>query len=177
VSRRGDPCVRAVDVVVSFLERDLTAPAPAPAHPDLELRRESAELAPAMAAAMYRAVGAPWHWVDRLPWTEANWRDAIDTPDTELWIASVGGIDAGYFELHANAAAVELKYFGLRAEFIGHKLGGPLLDAAITRATALGRTRMTVNTCTLDHPAALRMYQRHGFQVVRVEHQRRTVDS
>ena len=175
MSRGGDAGVRPVDVVVTFLERGLHKGPPKPS--SLDLRREPADSAPAIAAAMYRAVGAPWQWVDRLPWTEADWRNAINPADTEVWVVRVDTVDAGYFELHAEATAVELKYFGLLPEFTGRKLGGLLLDAAIYRAASLGRARMTVNTCTLDHPAALGMYQRHGFEILRQEHQRRMVDS
>jgi hypothetical protein len=36
-------------------------------------------------------------------------------------------------------------------------------------AFAHGVSEVTINTCTLDHPAALPMYQRFGFQPVRRE--------
>jgi GNAT superfamily N-acetyltransferase len=87
----------------------------------------------------------------------------------------VGGTVAGYFELHVESDAVELKYFGLVPEFTGRGIGGALLDAAIERARALDRSRMTVNTCTLDHPAALPNYRRHGFRDVRTDIQRRNI--
>ena len=84
------------------------------------------------------------------------------------------GAIAGYFELVRRADArgaveVELLYFGLVAEAQGRGLGRRLLERAIAEAWALGAERMVLNTCTLDHPAALPNYLARGFRVVRDE--------
>jgi GNAT superfamily N-acetyltransferase len=47
--------------------------------------------------------------------------------------------------------------------FIGHGLGGALLGRAVDDAWQRGARRLWVHTCTLDHPRALRLYQRTGF--------------
>ena len=124
---------------------------------------------------MYRAVGGPWHWTDRLPWTDTDWDLAINRPDVELWVARVDGEAAGYFELQVEDDAVELKYFGLMPEFTGRRIGGALLSASIERARAIGKPRLTVNTCTLDHPGALPNYLKRGFKILRTETQRRII--
>jgi GNAT superfamily N-acetyltransferase len=49
----------------------------------------------------------------------------------------------------------------------GEGLGGHLLTCAIERAWEAGADRVLVNTCTLDHPAALPNYLARGFEVVR----------
>lgn len=177
--RDGDPGVTAVvDVVVTYLELDMATDATAwHAVPLPDLRREPPDSAPTMAAVMYRAVGGPWHWTDRLTWTESEWNEAVNRPDVELWIARIGGDVAGYFELHVEARGVELKYFGLMPEFTGRRIGGAFLAAAIDRARQLGKARMTVNTCTLDHPAALPNYLKRGFTVVKTEPSHRTVSA
>ena len=55
-------------------------------------------------------------------------------------------------------------------------LGRFLLGTAIHTAwEAPGTERVTVNTCTLDHPRALGLYQRMGFVPVRREERRRTL--
>ena len=173
--------MKTVAVVVTYLELDVGArlalPGPLPAAPagELQLERIAPPAVADVAATMYRAVGGPWHWTDRLPWTGEEWRRAVDQDAVELWVACVAGDTAGYFELHVADDAVELKYIGLLPEFTGRRIGGTLLSAAIDRARCLGRPRMTVNTCTLDHPAALPNYLKRGFTVVKTEAQRRTV--
>ena len=61
----------------------------------------------------------------------------------------------------------DLAYFGLVPEAVGTGLGSWLLKTAILTAWARpGTQRLTVNTCTLDHPRALAQYQRMGFTPV-----------
>jgi hypothetical protein len=51
---------------------------------------------------------------------------------------------------------------------VGTGLGGPLLKTAVAKGWAGdGVSRMTVNTCTLDHPRALPLYRKTGFRPVR----------
>jgi ribosomal protein S18 acetylase RimI-like enzyme len=169
----------AANVVVTYLE--LRAPAGrsaatrhATAAP-FTLHRERPPGAAGVAAALYSRVGGPWHWTDRLPWTEADWQWAIHRNDTELWVARIDDAIVGYFELQLDGDAVELRYFGLVPEFMGRGLGRSLLSAAIERAWALGKDRLTVNTCTLDHPAALANYLKRGFTVLRTATRRQEV--
>lgn len=161
------------NVLVTYLELRASAnPSAAPRHATavpFTLQRERAPAAAGVAAALYAQVGARWHWTDRLPWTGAEWQRAIHRDDVELWVARINDANAGYFELQVDGDAVELRYFGLVPEFTGRGLGARLLSAAIERAWALGKDRMTVNTCTLDHPAALANYLKRGFTVLRTE--------
>lgn len=157
-------------VVVTYLERGCEASELAKlSPPPFVLRREQAPSAANVALALYVRVGGPWQWTDRLPWTEEQWTSAIHRDDVELWVAWIGEEVVGYFELHVEQDGVELKYFGLLPEHTGRRLGGALLMAAVDRASAIGKNRMTVNTCTLDHPAALGNYIKHGFRVLRTE--------
>ena len=186
--RGGAAGVTTVDVVVTYLELDLvpaqpSAPVLEHAAPSgraqrtapLKIDRVPRADAPGVAALMYRAVGGPWHWTDRLGWSDAEWTAAVDREDVEVWAVRVDHEIAGYFELDVEADAVELKYFGLMPEFTGRRIGGALLSAAVARAGAIGKARMTVNTCTLDHPSALPNYLKHGFVVSRTETQRRSI--
>ena len=165
-----------VDVVVTYLQLDLVG-APVGAQPSAPLRIDHVPRAAAadVAATMYRAVGGPWHWTDRLGWSDAQWAAAVNRDEVEVWAARMDDEIAGYFELELEADAIELKYFGLMPEFTGRGIGGALLGAAINRARALGWATMTVNTCTLDHPSALPNYLKHGFIVSRTETQRRSI--
>ncbi|MEM9031109.1 MAG: GNAT family N-acetyltransferase, partial [Pseudomonadota bacterium] len=71
----------------------------------------------------------------------------------------------------------DLAYFGLVPSAVGRGLGTYLLRTAILTAWSRdGLEKLTVNTCTLDHPRALQHYQRNGFTPVRREDHTRTLD-
>jgi GNAT superfamily N-acetyltransferase len=119
---------------------------------------------------LYTEVGRTYHWVDRLGWTDDEIRAYLNDPAVSLWLMTVGGAPAGYFELRRDAdGAIEIAYFGLLDEFTGRGLGGHLLTAAVEAAWNLGTPRIWLHTNTLDHPAALPNYLARGFTVFRVE--------
>jgi ribosomal protein S18 acetylase RimI-like enzyme len=124
---------------------------------------------PALNRFLYVAVGQSWAWNDRLEWDAARWREHVDRPELETWVAYVRGTPAGYFELEMQGDDVEIVYFGLLPEFIGLGLGGTLLTAAIERAFGVGAARAWVHTCSLDHPQALGNYLARGMRVYRTE--------
>jgi GNAT superfamily N-acetyltransferase len=113
---------------------------------------------------LYVEVGRPWYWIDRLKWSEAQFRDWLAGPST-IWLLSVGGAPGGFFELRRHDdGSVEIAYFGLMPELVGRGLGTYLLQRAIEEAWASKPTRVWLHTCTLDHPAALPTYLKHGFR-------------
>ena len=64
----------------------------------------------------------------------------------------------------AKAESCELAYFGLTEAASGLGLGRWLLRTALARAWERpGMRKISVETCTLDHPAALALYQQAGF--------------
>ncbi len=135
--------------------------------PELEIRRAGLP-SPELSRYLYTAVGGPWHWTDRLSWSWDDWLRHLDPARTETWLALVSGTPVGYFELVRHEdGAVDIAQFGLLPAFLGNGWGGPLLTRAVRRAWELGATRVTVNTCSLDAPAALSNYQRRGFRLVR----------
>jgi GNAT superfamily N-acetyltransferase len=87
----------------------------------------------------------------------------------EIWLLTVAGTPAGYFELHRTAHEVEICYFGLLPEFIGQRLGPALLTVAVREAWASEPERVWLHTCSLDHPSAVRNYERVGFVPYRQE--------
>jgi len=129
---------------------------------------------PAVLARFYREVGAPYYWVDRLGWTDAQWSEELTREGTELWIMRVDGADAGFFELLLPRPGVrEIHYFGLLPGFEGQGLGAHLLTHAVERGWDAGADTVILNTCTLDHPRALPNYLARGFEIVRTHtHQR-----
>jgi RimJ/RimL family protein N-acetyltransferase len=135
-----------------------------PPAPGLEVRQ--AEIpSPELARFLYMAVGGPWYWLDRRDWDRERWRTRLEQPGVETWVAYLRGTPAGYAELAHADATVELAYFGLLPDFIGRGLGPRVLHAVTARAWALGPERVTVDTCSLDGPAALRTYERAGFEI------------
>ena len=118
---------------------------------------------------LYREVGRPWHWLDRWDWSDARVAEHLTSGGIEIWLLTVGGTPAGWFELHRTAHEVEIGYFGLLPEFIGRRLGPALLTVAAREAWTSGPDRVWLHTCSLDHPSALRNYQRVGFVPYREE--------
>ena len=85
-----------------------------------------------------------------------------------LYTLYAKGEPAGFFELDARGwPDVNLSYFGLMPNAIGHGTGYAFLRAAVDEVWRLGAEGMTVNTCTADHPRALPNYLRVGFSIVR----------
>ncbi|MDB4916706.1 MAG: GCN5-related N-acetyltransferase [Gemmatimonadetes bacterium] len=120
--------------------------------------------------ALYTAVGGPWHWRDRLAWTDEQLDAYIALRGIFIWVLKVSGREAGYFELQQHSREhVEIVYFGLEPSFMGRGLGGWMLTRAAQEAFALGASRITLHTCTLDSAPALPNYLARGFSVVREE--------
>jgi len=118
---------------------------------------------------LYAEVGRAYRWVDRLPWTDEDIRRHLADPMVSLWLLTMRGAPAGYFELKTTPDAVEIAYFGLLPEFIGRGLGKHLLTEAVERAWALGPRRVWLHTCSLDDRAALPNYLSRGFRPFREE--------
>jgi GNAT superfamily N-acetyltransferase len=117
---------------------------------------------------LYIAVGAPWKWYMRLHWSYLQWQKFMARPEIEIWVGYQGATPIGYFELAKRpAATVEMSYFGLMPESIGNGLGGPFLEDALLKARDLGGHRISLHTCSMDHPNALSNYLSRGFRIVR----------
>ncbi len=120
---------------------------------------------------LYRAVGAQYQWTDWLEASEAELKDFVQHPDMALFTLIRQGWPAGFFMLDRREAGIcDLAYLGLVPEVLGMGLGKYLLQEAVHMAwDGEGTSRVTVNTCTLDHPRALALYQSSGFSPVRQE--------
>lgn len=120
---------------------------------------------------LYDTVGGPWLWEYRRRMPQAELAAILADPAVAVVVLYANGTPAGYVEFdRRQAGVVDLAYFGLIPEFVGRGLGPWLLDWAVDRAWDDPAThRVTVNTCTFDHPAALSLYRRGGFDVVRRE--------
>ncbi|WP_030645810.1 MULTISPECIES: GNAT family N-acetyltransferase [Streptomyces] len=145
------------------------------AAPDGDVRIVRAEVpSPEFSRFLYASVGGDIRWTDRLGWTYARWREYLERPGVETWVAYDRGTPAGYVELEPqDEGAVEIVYFGLIPAFRGRRIGGHLLAYGTARAWDLaerwpGRTptkRVWLHTCSKDGEFAMDNYQRRGFKL------------
>ena len=168
---------RVVDTTVTYLAMP-NAPRmlpPKPSSPALALMK--AERIPLhYYRYLYGAVGGSWLWFERLMLDDAALAAKVHRPSVEVFVLYAEGAPAGYYELDFGAEdATNLNYFGLMPEWMGRKIGPWLLGSAISEAFLRGSKSLTVNTCTMDHPAALPLYQRLGFRPVARENRRISV--
>ena len=114
---------------------------------------------------LFRRVGEPWLWFSRLVLPEEALRRILDDERVEVYAATDrAGIELGMLELDFRVEGTcELSYFGLVPELTGKGNGNWLMAQALGLAWRKGIERVWVHTCTLDHPAALGFYRRHGF--------------
>lgn len=113
---------------------------------------------------LYNCVGGPWLWVERRRMRDETLSTIIRHPQNALYVLYLNGCPAGMAELDLRKPDVaQLAYFGLFPEAIGRGLGYFFLYQMVVLAWSQPISKLTVNTCTLDHPRALPLYQRIGF--------------
>lgn len=160
--------IRTVVTHLEMTARPLRRPLPRPAEKLAFLHAERPTVS--FYRYLYNTVGEPWLWADRRRLDDDALASIVHDPKVEVYVLYVAGVPAGFAELDRRAPpGVDLTCFGLVPEFIGRRLGPLLLDWALGEAW-LGETeRVTVRTCTLDHPRAFTVCQRAGFVPVRQE--------
>ena len=115
---------------------------------------------------LYDAVGRDWNWTSRKALSDEEIVHIIRDPRVEVLVLYVSGAPAGFAELDRRVVGeVELKQFGLCPEFIGKGLGPRFLRQVLESAWRDGPQRVWLHTCTQDHPGALAVYQRAGFEL------------
>ncbi len=162
---------RSVVASRTYLEMDSAAALQHAPLPDATWRVDRVlDCPPSFWRFLYIEVGRDHHWVDRLPWSYDEIRGYLADPAVSLWLLTVWGAPAGYFELRKDGeGGVEIAYFGLLKEFHGRGLGGHLLTQAVQHAWDAGAQRVWVHTSSLDHASALPNYLRRGFRVYKTE--------
>ena len=155
-----------IDTVVTFLE--MTRP-PDGAPPEAPIEGVTIDLEKAPSVEFYRhlydAVSAPWLWYERRLLDDAALAAILGDPGVEVYVLRADGAVAGYSELDLRTPPdIDIAYFGLVPEFIGRRLGPYFLGWTVARAWTRRPERLLVNTCTLDHPKALALYESFGFR-------------
>lgn len=161
----GSRAKRFLPMTVTFLEMKAKPAAIPPPHPSKKVAILRAENPPVhFYRYLYNTVGEPYYWVDRRRMDDDTLAALIQNPQLELYVLYVDGCPAGMAELDFREAHTGLlAYFGLMPEFIGKHLGYYFLYNAVQNAWMRAIRTLLVNTCTLDHPRALPLYQRMGF--------------
>jgi GNAT superfamily N-acetyltransferase len=157
--------MREIETIVTFLEmtaEPLHHVAPPSSLKLMLMRAENITLS--FYRFLYDTVGHDYNWNDRSNLSDSELSALIHADGVEVWVLYVNGQPAGYFELVPyERNTIELEYFGLVSEFQGKGLGKWLLAEAIRAAWAKLPKRVIVQTCTLDGPTALPLYQKMGF--------------
>ncbi|RJG43839.1 GNAT family N-acetyltransferase [Mesorhizobium sp. DCY119] len=155
-----------VDLLVTYME--MVAPPRGAALPmpiaGVSIGRET--LDPADYLVLYRAVGEPLQWDQRLRMPADELHHFLGNPATHIYVLRVIGKSAGLCEFHGvGIPEVELTHFGLIGEFQGRKLGPYLLDTALREIWSRAPSRVWLHTDTHDHPKAQSTYRRAAFQI------------
>ena len=111
-------------------------------------------------------VGRQWTWTARLRLNDDDLSAIIHADTTDIDVLYVDGSPAGFYEIdRSDPTRTALAYFGLMDHAIGRGIGKWFLAQAISAAWENEPSSVSVNTCTLDHPSVLGLYQKLGFQV------------
>ena len=153
-----------VEVTSLEMRQAPSGPLPEPPAADVRIDRVETPTVP-FYRFLYNTIGEPWLWGDRRKLSDEEIRAILQHPLVELHVLYLGGEPVGYAELDRRVEGdIEVAYFGIRPEFTGRRLGTYLLSHAIRRAWTFRPDRVWIHTCTLDHPAALPLYRRSGFE-------------
>ena len=159
------PAQKRIPTVVTFLDMKARPEAPPPPLPRGRVAMLRAESPPVhFYRYLYNTIGEAHYWVDRRKLSDADLANLLQDPAVHLFVLYVEGCPAGMAELDFRSpASAQLAYFGLMPDFIGRHLGHYFLYQSVLNAWAEPIKMLRVNTCTLDHPRALPLYQRVGF--------------
>jgi GNAT superfamily N-acetyltransferase len=162
---------RRIPTTVTFLEMKSRPSAIPPPRPKGKIALLRSEKPPVhFYRYLYDAIGRDYQWVDRKKLNDEQLAALLADAAIELYTLYVEGCPAGMAELDfRDATKANLAYFGLVPEFLGRRLGFFFLYHAALNAWARPISSLLVNTCTLDHPRALPLYQRVGFMPVNRE--------
>jgi GNAT superfamily N-acetyltransferase len=153
-----------VGAVVTYLEMTKRPPLrPLPASP-LRLERWRAP-EPGRYRLLFERVGARWLWYSRLAMDDERLRSGMGEVHA---VVDRSAIEVGMVELDFRDPGQGLiRFLGLVPELAGKGHGAWLMARTLALAWRPDVARVQVNTCTLDHPAALKAYLNAGFTAVK----------
>jgi GNAT superfamily N-acetyltransferase len=113
---------------------------------------------------IYRRVGEEWLWFSRLAMDDETLKTIIHDPAVEVHVLRHRGRDEGILEIDFRKfPEAEISFLGVVGTLIGKGAGRYLMNRALEIAWNRAPKRVTIHTCTLDHPRALEFYLKTGF--------------
>ena len=158
---------RPIEVMITYLEQTARPATRAQPVPRGQLAIMRAKRPPLhFYRYLYETVGGDYHWRTRLNLNDAELQDIVWSDDVYIYVLHVEGAPAGFCEIDGrNRSVAEIRFFGLMPDFIGRGFGRYFFAQILGLAWALEPETVRIETCTLDHPAALSLYQKFGFTV------------
>ena len=115
---------------------------------------------------LFDAVGGPHRWVSRRYMDDETLLPIIHSDDVEIYVLYKDGWPVGFGEFDLSPRpALLIRFFGLVPEVQGQRLGAWFFSEMLAVAWAKAPNEVLIETCSADSPAALRLYQRMGFNV------------
>ncbi len=114
--------------------------------------------------ALFRRIGEDWLWFSRLQLSDEELRGVLGSPLHETYVFEAQGQGEGLVELDFGVEGeCDVSFFGLTPALVGCGAGRWMMNRAIEIAWSRPIRRLSLHTCTLDHPGALGFYVRSGF--------------
>ena len=147
--------------VVTYLEMT-ERPRPKPL-PDAPLTRKPwPGITPGQYRVLFERIGGRWLWYSRLAMDDVALAGSIAEVHA---VVDRAGVEVGMIELSfRKPGECLIAFLGLVPELSGKGHGAWLFAETLALAWRPGVERVIVNTCTLDHPAALPAYIKAGFK-------------
>jgi ribosomal protein S18 acetylase RimI-like enzyme len=114
---------------------------------------------------LYTRVGGALRWDQRLNMPRTELASLLASKRSQVYVLRDALFQAiGFCELERDLPEIELKNFGLVPPAQGRGLGSFLLRAALHEEWQLQPRRIWLHTDNWDHPEAIKLYERVGFQ-------------
>jgi len=128
---------------------------------------------------LYNLVGNDYEWNDMNCLKNSEVEQILKDTSIDFYLFFKNLKLLGFFILDFREKKIcDLMYFGLLPDAIGLGYGSQMLKIALKKSSDKKFKKITVNTNTLDHPNALPLYKKMGFNVVKKEiHSRILINS
>ncbi|NNU15330.1 GNAT family N-acetyltransferase [Parvularcula sp. ZS-1/3] len=155
------------EVTIHYLEQKAPreqTPLPMPARKLALMRAEEPPIS--FYRFLFNTIGEPHRWISRRYMPDEELQKHIHDPDVHIYVLYTNGSPIGYGEIDNRAQGLSaIKFFGLLPEAQGLGLGRWFFREVTELAWQFRRGRVIIETCSLDNPRALRLYQREGFTI------------
>ena len=153
------------DVTIHYLEQKVPVEKTPLPRPGRQLAMMRAEKPPVgFYRYLFNSVGEPHRWISRRYMPDDQLLNLIHNDEAYIYVLYAEGSPVGFGEIDGKAPDVAaIKFFGLLPEAQGQGLGRWFFREVTELAWQLRRGRVIIETCSLDSPRALQLYQREGF--------------